>query len=209
MTTYYFYSVILSNCLLLLAFIYGRCNKQLWSNKLIRWYIIYLGFILGIEIVVKILIYVFKSNNTQLMYPFYIAVEFFILMQLFLYEIRASAKWYKIVVLITSCIFIESMILWFINNDASIGFGKVFSHITIVCLTAYILVKTLKEFETINPFIIVYAALFLYYAVSLFLFLLMNQLTKSTIIIWTMNNVLSSLLYGSSIYTFYRLKKWY
>ena len=213
MSFWYYFSIILSNCLLLLAFIYGIYTKQLWSNQQVRWYLIYLGFILGIEIITTLLIYIFDNNNIQSIYPFYVAGEFFILLQLFLTGLKVAKKWHLIVIFITILIFMEAIILWYLNDDASTWYGKIFSHLTIVCMTGYLLVKNLKELEATNPLLIIYAALFLYYTVSLFLFLLLNQLINlnynTASIIWIMNNTLSSILYSSSIYTFYRLKKSY
>ncbi|WP_281990571.1 hypothetical protein [Aquimarina aggregata] len=171
------------------------------------WFIVYLGFILGIEIITKIQIYIFNSTNTQSIYPLYVAGEFFFLLQVFLEALKAIRKYFILITIVTFCIFVEALILLFINNDASTGYGKIFSHLTIVCLSAFTLIKNLKNIEMANPFLIVYAALFLYYSASIFLFLLMNQLTNTTITIWSMNNVLASILYGCSLYSFYRLKK--
>ncbi len=207
MTSAIFFSVILANGLLFIAFIYGIYAKQLRNNQQTRWFLIYLGFILVIELITKTLIFIFDSNNTQSIYPFYVSGEFFILVMLFLSALKITKKWFKKTLIITSCIFIEGFFLWFLNGDASTGYGKLFSHLTIVCLAAYLMIKKIRELETGNPLLIIYAALFLYYAVSIFLFLLVSQLTKITIPIWTINNMLSSVLYASSIYTFYRLKK--
>jgi len=207
MITYYYILVILANCLLLFAFIYGSLDKKLRRDKLIRWYIIYLGFIVLIEITTKSLIHIFHSSSTQSIYPFYVAGEFYFLLQLFLTELKASKKWFTLTIVITMCLFIEAFVLWLMHGDATSGYGKILSHLTIVCMTAFLLVEGLKELKTKNPILIVYAALFFYYAVSLFLFLLMSQMTKTTIIIWSMNNIITSILYCSSIYTFYRLKK--
>ena len=205
----YYCSVILANCLLLIAFIYGKISNVIWNNKQARWHLIYLGFILGIELITKSLIFLFNINNTQSIYPFYVTGEFIIMVLLLLSALKPTKKWVWIALLFSGCIFIEGIVLWLVNDDASTGYGKIFSHLIIICMTAYLLIKHLKEFEANNPLLVIYAALFLYFSVSLFLFLLMNQLTKTTIHIWTINNLLSCILYGSSIYTFYRLKKSY
>lgn len=207
MTSYFFFSVILSNSLLLIAFLFGIFNRKLRIQKQIRLLLFYFGFILFIELTNEILIDFFEIRNTQSIYPFYIAGEFFILTQLLLNELKVKRKWYIIVAIITICIFFEALILWIINNDASTAYGKIVSHITIICLAAYILIKRLKQIESTNEFLIIYAALFLYYSVSLFLFLLMNQLTETTINIWILNNLLSAIFYGSTLYTFYKLRK--
>lgn len=208
MNNYILISITLSYCLLFTAFIYSISSKQIRSNKLCRWYIIYLGFILTIELLTFFFIEILERRTTQFLYPFYVAGEFFILSSLFLKEIKATKKWQIITRLIVCYIFIETTILWFINNDATTGYAKIISHLTIICLLAIVLIKNLKELEKNSPLSIIYTTLFLYYGVSLFLFLLMNQLTEMNISIWIINNILSSILYGSSIYAFYNLKKW-
>lgn len=208
MNNYILTSITLSYCLLFTAFIYGISNKQIRSNKLCRWYILYLGFILTIELLTYFFIEILESSTTQFLYPFYVTGEFFILISFFLSELKATKKWQIITRLIAFYIFIETTILWFMKNDATTGYAKIISHLTIICLLAILLIKNLKELEKNNPLSIIYTSLFLYYGVSLFLFLLMNQLTEMNISIWIINNILSSILYGSSIYTFYRLKKW-
>jgi hypothetical protein len=186
----------------------GISNKKTRNNKPIQWYVIYLGFILGIEFISKFSIYILKSETTQYFYPFYVTGEFFLLISFFLTELKATKKWQIITRLIAGYIFIETIVLWFMKNDASTGYAKIISHLTIICLLAMLLIKNLKNLEQNNPLSIIYTTLFLYYGVSLFLFLLMSQLTEININIWIINNILSSILYGSSIYSFYKLKKW-
>ncbi len=198
----------MSNFLLITAFTFGVSNKKLWVQKEIKWHISYLGFMLFIELIIKIFIYGFNNQNTSFIYPFYIAGEFFVLSQIFFSSLQSSKKWLLGFGLISIVLFLEASFLWFNNNFFTPGIGKIFSHLTIICMAAYLLLKNLKEIKVNTPFLIVYATLFIYYAVSLFLFLLMDQLTKNNIVIWTMNNILSSILYGSYIYTFYKLKKW-
>jgi hypothetical protein len=208
MIDYFYASVISSCCLLITAFIYGTSSKQIRSNNFCKWYIIYLGFILVIEMITISSIYILESETTQYFYPLYVTGEFFILISFFLTELKAIKKWQIITRLITGYIFIETTVLWFMKNDATTGYAKIISHLTIICLLAMLIIKNLKELEKNNPLSIIYTTLFLYYGVSLFLFLLMSQLTAININIWIINNILSSLLYGSSIYAFYKLKKW-
>jgi hypothetical protein len=208
MNNYILTSIILSCCLLITSFMYGISSKQIRSIKLCKWYIIYLGFILGIEIITISSIYILEIETTQYFYPFYVTGEFFILISFFLTELKANKKWQIITRLIACYIFIETTILWFMKIDATTGYAKIISHLTIICLLAMLLIKNLKELEKSKPLSIIYTTLFLYYGVSLFLFLLMNQLTAMNINIWIINNILSSILYGSSIYTFYKLRKW-
>jgi hypothetical protein len=206
--TYFYYSIIISNFLLTTAFIYGVSSKQLRVKKNVRWSLYFLGFVLVIEILIKTRIYLFCIKDVSFIYPFYIAGEFFILTRLFMLQIQLSIRWNFLILGFSVFVFSEAACLWYDGQLFSSVYGKVFSHLTIICMAAYLLIKNLKEIEVKTPFFFVYAALFTYYAVSLFLFLLMNQLTKSNIVIWTMNNILSSILYSSFIYTFYKLKKW-
>ncbi|AZQ64307.1 hypothetical protein EI427_19450 [Flammeovirga pectinis] len=168
----------------------------------------YLGLILGIEMVALYLIEIMESSTTQFLYPFYIAGEFYIVVNLFLKELKVTKKWQIIVGLIASCFFIEASVLWFISNDASTGYGKIMSHLTIICLAAILLIKNLNELKNNNILTIIHAAFFLYYSVSLFLFMIMNQLTEYNSFIWIINNVLASLLYICFIFTFFRISKW-
>ncbi len=207
MISFFYCSVVVSNCLLLTAFIYGKYIKVPLYKKQIKWYIIYLEFILGVELITKILIFLFKVKNTEFLYPFYIAGEFFLLSQLFLVTLKVHKKWKVITSFITCCIFTEAFFLWFTENPVSTSSGKIFSNLIIVFIIAYQLIKNLKKLALQSHLIIIYSALFLYYSTSLFLFLLMNQLTTENISIWTVNNMLSSILYSSSIYAFYKLKR--
>ncbi|NQY00112.1 MAG: hypothetical protein HRT70_03105, partial [Flavobacteriaceae bacterium] len=111
-----------------------------------------------------------------------------------------SKVWKTAIALIASCFFIETVIMLLAFGDPNIGFSKSISHVIIVITVAFTLVKNLKELEEKNPLLPLYAALFFYYAASIFLFLIMNQLTESTSYIWSINNLMSSVLYGSYIY---------
>jgi hypothetical protein len=207
MTLGYFSSLILSNCLLCIAFIYGASIKGLWKDQQTKWYLLYLGFILFIELTIKLLIFGFEFKNTSLTYPFYVGGELLTLSQMLLFGIGGSRKWRVFAIIISYLIFFEALYLWCNDHYFSSGYGKVFSHLVIVCIISYLLITNLKKFEIPHqPLAILYAALFLYYSVSLFLFLLMDQLTRGNIVIWTMNNILASILYFSSIYTFQKLK---
>ena len=208
MTDFFYISVTLSCCLLIIAFTFGMYNKKLRAQKRMKWHFAYLGFILGIEMITLFSIYIIESENTSFTYPFYVAGEFFILSQILFPPLHSSKKWQLCFGLISIVLFLEASFLWFNNDFFTTGIGKIFSHLTIICLLAMLLIKNLKNLEKNNPLSIIYTTLFLYYGVSLFLFLLMDQLTKNNIMIWTMNNILSSILYGSYIYTFYKLRKW-
>lgn len=193
--------------MLMIAFIYGISSQQIRENKRCKWYLVYLGFFLGIEIFVLSSIYIFKRETTQNLYPIYTTGEFLILTKFFLAELKTTKKWRIVFKLIACYIFIETTILWLMNKDATTGYSKAISTLIIISLLAIVLIKNLKNLEKNNPLLIIYSSLFLYYGVTLFLFLLLNQLTDVNISIWMINNILVSILYGNSLYTFYRLKK--
>ncbi|WP_375578693.1 hypothetical protein ABWH96_16930 [Marivirga tractuosa] len=208
MNNYILSSIIFSYSLLITAFVYGVTNEKMRNNELSKEYLIYLGFILVIETVNHFLITILEIKNTHFLYPLYFAGEFLILMSLCFKELKATKKWKIIMGVVASYIFIETTVLWLFNHDASTGYAKIISHLIIICLVAILLIKYIKEVEKNDPRWFIYGALFLYYSISLFLFLLMSQLTEQNINIWIINNILSSLLYGSFIYTFYKLIKW-
>ncbi|WP_322348285.1 hypothetical protein [Marivirga arenosa] len=208
MNNYILSSIILSYSLLITAFLYGVSNEVIRNNEFKKWHIIYLGFILGIESITIFSIYILESKTTQYLYPIYVTGEFLILMSLCLTEFKATKMWKLVTGIVASFIFIETTILWFVHQDASTGYAKIISHLIIICLLAILLVKNMREVERSKQSWFIFGALFLYYSVSLFLFLLINQLTEHSINLWIINNILSSILYGSFIYTFYSFKKW-
>lgn len=207
---YFYYStLIISNCLLIISFLLG-CVKQGMLPVEGKLYLYYLGFIICVELLTKILILAY-IQNTGFIYPFYVGGEFFLLMTMFIVAQKLTYKWYVLIGLITAFIFIEAAVLWSNNQNITAGYGKVFSHLSIVCFAGYSLIRGLKDFKKENGFLVIYGSLFLYYTISLFLFLLLQQLTdlnpQSAFILWGMNNVLSSILYGASCYIFWQLKK--
>jgi len=207
MNNYILISIILCYCLLIASFVYGASNKRIRQNNKGRLYLLYLGFIISIETTSLFSIYILEFKNTQFIYPFYISGEFLILINLFLEVLKPSKSWNVIKWILTCLIFFESTLLWFIQNDATTGYGKIVSHLMIISFAAILLLKNMKELEKNDPLSTIYASLFLYYGVSLFLFLIINQLTEMNISIWTINNILSSILYGSFLLTFYNLKR--
>lgn len=206
---FYYGTLILSNCLLIISFVIG-CSRYSTLHKAGRKYLYYLSFIVCIELLTKISILTYMKN-TGFIYPFYAGGEFFLLMSVFVSAQKLSRKWYIPIGLITVLIFSEAALLWYHSQQVEAGYGKIFSHLFIACFAAYSLIRGLKDFKKENSFLIIYGGLFLYYTVSLFLFLLLYQLTdlnsQNASIVWGMNNVLSSILYGASCYTFWRLKK--
>jgi hypothetical protein len=171
MNNYILTSIIFSYFLLVTALIYGITNEKIRNNELGKGYLIYLGFILIIEAINQLSITIWEIKNTHYLYPFYFTGEFLIVLSICLIELKATKKWKIVMGLVASYIFLETTILWFINQDASTGFAKIISHLIIICAVAILLIKNIKVVEKNTQNWLIYGALFLYYSVSLFLFL--------------------------------------
>ncbi|WP_294287092.1 hypothetical protein [uncultured Chryseobacterium sp.] len=88
---------------------------------------------------------------------------------------------------------------------------KVISSIMVICFAGYALLMEISNPRINARFIIADSLIFLYYAMSVFMFFVLSQLAgfeaKDAKMIWNVNNLLCSLLYVSLIYTFLKLKK--
>jgi hypothetical protein len=88
---------------------------------------------------------------------------------------------------------------------------KVVSNIIIFGFAGFSLLQEIKKNNSDHRFIAVDGLIFLYYAVSAFIFIVHNQLGNMSIgqayLIWGINNILTCVLYLSFIYTFSKLKK--
>lgn len=170
-----------------------------------KWYVYYIIFLFLIEAAIKISIYVFKLKNTDFLYPLYVSGELFLLGSLFIRKSNLSKYWYIPIVALMGCFF-------FVNNAEVNELKKVISNIVVICFVVYSLLTEIRKSETINDrFIVVDAFIFLYYAVSVFIFFMLLQLksfsNNEVYMIWGMNNILCSFLYISILYTFLKLKK--
>lgn len=207
---FYYIATIITYSLLGLSVLFGFLKYKLFKNEQ-KWYLFYLVFIFFIELITNILIEISEQN--MLVYPFYLSGEFFILTGMFIIGLKLPRKLFIAAGIMSFLLLFTAFTIR--ENDQSVtsGYSKVFSHLIIISMAGFYLVRMLKvdEFNMQNKFLFIYCSLFLYYAVSLFLFLLMNQLTTTSInnasIVWGINNVLSSVLYGVSFYTFLRLKR--
>lgn len=201
---------ITSLCLLIAAFLFGAVFFTKLKTEQ-RWYVYYLGFILLVELTIRTLS-IFGIQNMAV-YPFYICGEFLILCILFIHTFGLHRNFILLALALTAVLGAESLFLWLGEHKISTGKGKLFSHLIIGGLTAVCLIKKLSGLEPgkQNFFLIVYASLFLYYLVSVFFFIFMDQLTsiapQNASILWGMNNLFSTILYGASFYTFLRLRK--
>lgn len=207
---FYYGATTLSFCLLVASVLYGIFRASLPAKEH-KWFLSYLCFILSVETISEIMVLTGKDNF--LLYPFYISGEFFLLSAMFVLGLKLPRGLFFLLGIGSVFIFSEAMIQNSNNQSITFCYGKVFSHLVIICMSGYYLVQVVKnsKLHMSNQFLIVYGSLFLYYAVSLFLFLLMEELTnlskQSAFILWGMNNILSASLYGASFYVFLRLKK--
>jgi hypothetical protein len=201
-------ATIISFGLLILALIFGTV---VILQKERKWYLYYLWFIFIIELTTKLLI-LFKKEN-MIIYPFYVSGEFFILLMMFIVALNLSKKLFWIVGVISIILFSEAMILWLSDQNIALGIGKIISNFVIICMSAYYLIKALKNYNKseANSFLIIYACLFLYYSISLINFFFFDQLAtmaqRNAYILWGMKNLFSATLYGASLYTFFRLRR--
>jgi len=204
--TYLEISITLSICLLFIAFVSGVSIAKVRQHKLSRSFLILLGFFLVIETIRLLSEFVFNFRINGI-YPFYVIIEF-LLLHYFLQMSIGNSKKLKISFgVFASSFVLVTFILYHFYDPRVINYSKVISHISITLIAVIILLKNLKEIEVANPFLPIYGALLLHYATSVFLFLLVEQIVEININVWSINNLLTSVLYASSIYTFYQLKK--
>ena len=157
-----------------------------------------------IETVVKLCLYVFNLKDVNFVFPFYVAGELLLLGILYIRKLNMSVYWYIPVALLAALFFIDSQML---TNDVK----KVISNIVVICFAGYALLTVIKSSKINDRFILADSFIFVYYALSVFLFFLLRQLSdlgkEEANMIWSINNILSSFLYVSIIYTFLKLKK--
>lgn len=205
MKGFYIFSLYASYGLLLLAFVTGIIKYFRLSNKE-KWYFFYCLFLFLIELTTNILIELFGYKNTSFIYPIFIAGEFFILTSLFIKKLKFSDYWLIPTLSLSVGLLITNQ-FFEVAND----YIKAASNIIIMCLAGYTLLQEIKYNNKVNNFIVVDAFIFMYYTVSVFIFVLQNQLTslsESTyFIILSTNNMLLIVFYASLLYTFLRLKK--
>lgn len=201
----YFTSLYISYGLLVFAFISGFKKYLLLGNKE-KWYLYYCAFLLLIEIATNTLIEVFGFKNTSFMYPIFIGGEFFILITLYIKKLSLSDWWLLPTAILTAGLLIINQCITLTND-----YIKVISNIIIICFAGYTLLQEIKNEKKANHFLSVDAFIFMYYTVSVFIFVLQNQLTSLSentyFIILSTNNMLLIVFYASLLYTFLRLKK--
>nr|WP_314498362.1 hypothetical protein [uncultured Chryseobacterium sp.] len=140
------------------------------------------------------------------MYPIFIGGEFLILTTLYIKKLSLSDYWIVPASILTAGLLIINQCMTLTND-----YIKVISNIIIICFAGYTLLQEIKSGKKANNFLSVDAFIFMYYSVSVFIFILQHQLTslseKTYFIILSTNNILLFIFYSSLIYTFLKLKK--
>ncbi len=197
-------SVLLLATALLIAIIkYGAFEK----NE--KWYVYYIIFIFFIEVNSYIIIPSLRIKSNAFLYPVYIAGEFFTVTGIFIKKLKLN-RYYFLIALLLSLFFLTGdkvFLKYEYNNDYSKGI----SNIIMISLIGYSLIQDIKNMKHKNQFQLIDKIFFLYFTVSIFIFLLQHQLIEfpseyfSTI--WVINNLMVCILYSLFIKTFLKLKK--
>ncbi|WP_185269573.1 hypothetical protein [Chryseobacterium bernardetii] len=201
-------TILFLNYGLLLAVIVLGAIKYRILNLKEKQYFYCIAFLFFIELLNLALPYVFSLNDTSFLYPFYIAGEFFLLTGLFVRKLN----WAKYLLGLGAVIAISFMISKYsFNYPVNADIAKVVSNIIIICLSGVALINEIKKTSDQNRFLWVDASIFFYYSVSVFIFIIQHQIANLSennyYILFSANNVFSSILYCSLIYTFIQLKK--
>lgn len=199
------YNVILylNNSLLSICALIGILKFKFFKNTE-KWYVYYIIFLFLIEAVVKISLYVLHLTDVNFVFPFYVSGELLLLGILFIRKLNMSYYWYIPLVILAGYLFIDV-------NDVTNEVKKVISNIVVICFAGYALLTEIKNSKINDRFMLADSLIFLYYALSVFVFFLLRQLAdlgqEEARLIWSINNLLCSFLYLSIIYTFLKLKK--
>ncbi|KFE98281.1 hypothetical protein [Chryseobacterium luteum] len=206
--TDFFKAILFLNYGLLLSIIFLGAAKYRILNKKEKQYFHCIAFLFFIELLNLALPYIFSLNDTSFLYPLYIAGEFFLVTALFIRKLDLPKYCLGITALLAIAFMISNYVFKLpFNNDIV----KVISNIIIICLSGFTLIREIKGASAQNRFLLVDACIFFYYSVSVFIFIIQHQIANLSendyYIILSVNNILSSILYCSFLYTFIKLKK--
>ncbi|HCN48016.1 MAG TPA: hypothetical protein DIT10_02760 [Chryseobacterium sp.] len=193
--------------LLLSVIVLGAAKYRILDRKE-KQYFYCIAFLFFIELINFVLPYIFRLNDTSFLYPVYIAGEFFLLTGLFIRKLDWPAYIRGFVAAVAAGFMVSKYGFdWPSNADIA----KVVSNIIIICLSGYVLIREIKNASVQGRFLLVDACIFFYYSVSVFIFIIQHQIANLSendyYTLFSANNILSSILYCSFLYTFIRLKK--
>lgn len=193
---------------LLSALIFLIFWKYIILNKTEKQYTYYIVFLFLIEFCSFILPYLLELKDTSFLYHFFIAGEFLLLTGIFIRKLSIN-KLFLIFSALLSMGFL--FVIYGLNISFNYDLAKIISNLMIICLVAVFLIQQIKSEKNIDRFILVDASIFFYYSVSVLIFVVLSQFvnlsTESVYLIMGVNNVLSTFLYCSILYTFLKLKK--
>lgn len=193
---------------LLVALIFLIFWKFTILNRKEKQYTYYIVFLFLIEFCSFTLPYILESDDTSFLYHFFIAGEFWLLTGLFIRKLNLN----KIFLIISALLSIGFLfVIYGLKISFNYDLAKIISNLSIICLVATFLIQQIKSGKNIDRFILVDASIFFYYSVSVLIFVVLSQFvnlsTESVYLIMGVNNVLSTFLYCSIVYTFLKLKK--
>ena len=193
---------------LLVALLFLIFWKFTILNRKEKQYTYYIVFLFLIEFCSFTLPYILESDDTSFLYHFFIAGEFWLLTGLFIRKLNLN----KIFLILSGLLSIGFLfVIYGLKISFNYDLAKIISNLAIICLVATFLIQQIKSGKNIDRFILVDASIFFYYSVSVLIFVVLSQFvnlsTESVYLIMGVNNVLSTFLYCSIVYTFLKLKK--
>lgn len=201
-------TVNLARILGAVAFVLGLIRfKRL--TKAEKWYVFYLFVVFCIEYISYGLDWFSKDGNNTFLYPFYIAGEFFTITGVFIKKLNLNRSYFILTGVISLFFLSADQFLSsdFYKNDYSKGI----SNLVIISLAGYTLLQEIKKGIAKDRFSAVDKMIFLYFTVSIFIFIFQHQLMEFPIAyftaFWSVNNILCCLFYSLFIKTFLTLKK--
>lgn len=208
MEQFYLISGFVSVILLTIALIIVTIKyNMLTQNE--KWYSYYIIFIFFIEFMSYIVFPLLKITSNAFFYPVYIAGEFFIVTGIFIKKLNLGKNTFIFTGLLSIFFLRADRILenYQYNND----YSKAISNIIIVILIGYSLIQDIKNVKSKSRFQLIDKMFFLYFIVSIFIFMLQHQLVELPLeyfsAVWVINNLMVCILYALLIKTFLQLKK--
>jgi len=198
----------LSVVLLFIALIIGIVKFGVFTKNE-KWYIYYIIFIAFIESNSYVFIPLFGIKSNIFLYPVYIAGEFFTVTGIFIKKLNLSKKSFIVTGLLSLFFLTADRIL--VQHQYNNDYSKAISNIIMISLISYSLIQDIKNVKTKSPFQLNDKMFFLYFTVSIFMFLIQNQLIflskDQFATVWVINNLLVCIVYALLIKTFLQLKK--
>ncbi|KFC24534.1 hypothetical protein IO90_04400 [Chryseobacterium sp. FH1] len=191
-------------CVLLTTASIVSITKYKLITKNEKWYVYYIIFIFLIEFTSYTML-ILKFQNYAFLYPIYIAGEFFTVTGLYIKKLNLN-KYYFLATGLLSIFFltVDRIFGQYQYND----YSKAVSNIIMTVLIGYSLIQDIRNIRNKSSFQLIDKIFFLYFTVSIFIFIFQNQLIAFPkdyfTSIWVINNLMSCMLYSLFIYTFFK-----